>query len=264
MLKKIKSITRSISDLIGDFSAEKAIIIGSGIGCLVDAIEVKYRIAYSDIDGFPLSSVVGHKGEFIFGVLSGKNIMVMNGRVHHYEGYAMEDVVCGVRVMKMLGAKELYVTNAAGGINKSFSLGDLMVITDHINFIPNPLIGANIDELGVRFPSMTSCYSKELIGVAEKSGVVFKKGVYVALTGPSYETAAEINFLRTIGGDAVGMSTAPEVIAGFHMGMEVFGVSVITNLTFSDVAPTHSEVIEVGGVAAAKVVELLTNMIKIK
>ncbi len=262
MLKRIKNITLLIRNIIGDFNPEKAIVIGSGVGCFVDAIEVKHRISYCDIDGFPKSSVVGHKGEFVFGVLAGQSVVVMNGRVHHYEGYSMQDVVCGVRVMKMLGAKELYVTNAAGGINKKLALGDIMVISDHLNFIPNPLIGANEEGLGERFPAMTDCYSARLREAALASGVEFKTGVYAALTGPSYETAAEINYLRIIGADAVGMSTAPEVVAGHHMGMEVFGVSVITNLTFSNVPPTHNEVIEVGSLAAAKVVELLTALIK--
>ncbi len=268
MLKRIKNITLSIRKQIGEFHADIAVVIGSGIGGFIDAVEVKHTIKYSDIEGFPTSSVQGHKGEFVFGSIGSVNVIVMNGRVHYYEGYSMEDVVCGVRVMRMLGAKELYLTNAAGGINESFSIGDIMILSDHINLAPNPLIGANIAELGERFPSMTECYSARLRALAreacEASGIEHKEGIYLGLTGPSYETPAEIRYFRGIGADAVGMSTVPEAIAAHHAGFEVIVLSAITNLTFSDTPPTHKEVIEEGAKAATKVIEILSTVIKIR
>ncbi|MBP5548115.1 MAG: purine-nucleoside phosphorylase [Bacteroidales bacterium] len=209
------------------------IILGSGLGKLADAIEEPDIIPYREIPHFKASTAVGHKGNLIFGRLNGKEVVAMQGRFHYYEGYSMQDVTLPVRVMCRFGVKRLLVSNAAGGINPEFEVGDMMIITDHISFMPNPLIGKNIDELGTRFPDMTTVYSSKLRRVAiEKAssmGLTLREGVYVAETGPTYETPAEYRMYRMMGGDAVGMSTVPEVIAARHCGMEIFGMSVITN-----------------------------------
>lgn len=209
------------------------IILGSGLGKLADSIEDADIIPYAEIPGFKQSTAVGHKGNLIFGRLNGTPVVAMQGRFHYYEGYAMQDVVFPVRVLNALGVKRLLVSNAAGGMNPDFAVGDLMIITDHISFMPNPLIGKNLDQLGPRFPDMTTVYSKSLRAKAHaraaELGVVLREGVYVAETGPTYETPAEYRMFRLLGGDAVGMSTVPEVIAARHCGMEIFGMSVITN-----------------------------------
>ncbi|MFI3321688.1 MAG: purine-nucleoside phosphorylase [Rikenellaceae bacterium] len=261
MLKRITNTTQFIKNIIGDFTPTIGIVIGSGLGDYAEQVESLFTLKYSDIEGFPISRVEGHKGELIFGRIEGKDVVVMNGRFHYYEGYEPQEVVFGIRVMRLLGVDTLLVSNAAGAINQSFSIGDLMIITDHISFIPNPLVGQNIDELGVRFPSMDSVYNRFIREKAWQSGIVMQSGVYAALTGPSYETRAEIKFLRTIGADAVGMSTAPEVIAAAHCGMRVFGVSVITNICASDTPPTHEEVIEAGKMASEDMTELFNHII---
>ena len=209
------------------------IVLGSGLGELANLIENPMIIPYSEIPGFPQSTAIGHKGNMIFGELGGKSVVAMQGRFHYYEGYSMDLVTLPIRVMKLLGIKYLFVSNAAGGVNYDFKVGDLMVIRDHINLLPNPLIGKNLDDFGPRFPDMTRPYDLDLIklfeSVAKESGVALKKGVYLAGTGPTYETPAEYNFFRTAGADAVGMSTIPEVIVARHSNIPVFGISVITN-----------------------------------
>ncbi len=210
-----------------------AIILGSGLGKLADSISEADIIPYSDIPHFKASTAVGHKGNLIFGLLDRTPVMAMQGRFHYYEGYTMQEVTFPVRVMSRLGIRRLLVSNAAGGINPAFAVGDMMIITDHINFMPNPLIGKNIDEMGPRFPDMTTVYSRALRkrahAAAAELGVTLREGVYVAETGPTYETPAEYRMFAMLGGDAVGMSTIPEVIVARHCGMEIFGMSVITN-----------------------------------
>jgi purine-nucleoside phosphorylase len=227
------------------------LILGSGLGVLADEIENPIKIQYGDIPGFPVSTVEGHAGQLVSGTINGKNVIVMQGRFHFYEGYSLEKVTFPVRVMKELGVTTLIVTNAAGGINEAFLPGDLMIITDHINNMgTNPLIGENDSELGVRFPDMSECYSKELrqlaLNVATNMNLEVRSGVYVGNTGPSYETPTEVKMLRIMGGDAVGMSTVPEVIVANHSNMKVLGISCISNMAAGilDQPLTHSEVIE--------------------
>ena len=213
---------------------EVGVILGSGLGKLADEIEEPLTIPYGDIPGFPVSTAIGHKGNFIVGRLGGKCIIAMQGRIHYYEGYEMSQVVLPVRVMVKIGIRTLFVSNAAGGTNLGYHVGDLMIIRDHINLIPNPLIGPNLDEFGPRFPDMTRPYDPALIRKAEEiaaeEGIPLRKGVYVAISGPSYETPAEYWYFRQIGADAVGMSTTPEVIVARHSAIPVFGMSVITDV----------------------------------
>ena len=213
---------------------EVGVILGSGLGKLADEIEDPLTIPYGDIPGFPVSTAIGHKGNFIVGTLGGKCVIAMQGRIHYYEGYNMSQVVLPVRVMVKLGIRALFVSNAAGGTNLGYHVGDLMVIRDHINLIPNPLIGPNLDEFGPRFPDMTRPYDPALIRKAEEiaaeEGIELRKGVYVAISGPCYETPAEYRYFRQIGADAVGMSTTPEVIVARHSSIPVFGMSVITDV----------------------------------
>lgn len=218
-----------------DFKPEVGLILGSGLGDYADGIRTEAVVEYSDIEGFPVSTVKGHKGRFVFGYVEEVPVVIMQGRVHYYEGYSMADVVLPTRLMGMLGANKLLLTNAAGGVNESFHPGDFMMITDHITIaVPSPLIGPNIDELGERFPDMSEVYSRRLqeiiLKAAGECGIPIQKGVYVQFTGPNYETPAEIRMCRMWGGDAVGMSTACEAMAARHMGMEVCGISCITNL----------------------------------
>ena len=209
------------------------IVLGSGLGKLAEKIADPIVIPYRTIPGFPVSTAIGHKGNFIVGELGGKTVIAMQGRIHYYEGYPMELVTLPIRVMKVIGIRNLFVSNAAGGINFDFKVGDLMIIRDHINLLPNPLIGPNLDDFGPRFPDMTHPYDKSLIAkakeIASKMKLELREGVYIAGTGPSYETPAEWHFFRTIGADAVGMSTVPEVIVARHSEIPVFGMSVITN-----------------------------------
>ena len=210
-----------------------AIVLGTGLGRLAEEIEVIETFPYADIPNFPVSTVEGHSGCLIFGRLGGKEVLAMQGRFHYYEGYPMEQVTFPVRVMKLLGIENLLVSNAAGGINQTFRVGDLMIIRDHINNLPNPLIGPNMEMFGPRFPDMTRPYDREFItkakAIARELGIHVHEGVYVGLTGPSYETPAEYNYWARSGGDAIGMSTVPEVIVARHAGIRVFGMSVITN-----------------------------------
>ena len=247
-------------------SPKTAIILGTGLGQLASEITDSYEFSYKDIPHFPVSTVEGHAGKLIFGKLGGKDIMAMEGRFHFYEGYAMKEVTFPVRVMRQLGIKYLFVSNASGGINTSFRVGDLMVITDHINLMPNPLIGPNIAELGPRFPDMHNCYDKELIAkataIAEEENIKLQYGVYVGGTGPTFETQAEYRYFKNIGGDAAGMSTVPEVIVARHMSIPVFGVSVITNCGLSDEVGDHEDVQRQGKKAGIKMEVLFKRMIK--
>ena len=210
------------------------IVLGSGLGKLADEIEEPLVIPYKDIPGFPVSTAIGHKGNFIIGRLSGKSVIAMQGRIHYYEGYGMELSVLPIRVMKVIGIEYLFVSNAAGGTNLGYHVGDLMIIKDHINLLPNPLIGPNLEDFGPRVPDMTRPYDPSLIRKAEEiaaqEGIKLQKGVYVACTGPCYETPAEYRYFRSIGADAVGMSTTPEVIVARHSSIPVFGMSVITDV----------------------------------
>ena len=264
MLNLIKETSFFLKNKIQK-SPEIGIILGTGLGGLVDDINIKYAISYEDIPNFPISTVEGHQGQLIFGELGGKNIVAMQGRFHFYEGYNMNEVVFPVRVMKLLGVKKLVVSNASGGVNPSFKIGDIMIITDHINLFPtNPLIGPNIDKLGTRFPDMSDSYEKSLIqkaeNVAEDLKINIVKGIYAGLTGPTLETPAEYAYIRKIGADAVGMSTVPEVIAARHMNIPCFGISVITDLGVPGkiVKVTHEDVQNV----ASKSEILLTKLIK--
>lgn len=251
------------------FKPEIALILGSGLGDYADTMEVVETLDYHDIEGFPVSTVPGHKGRFVFGYAGGVPIVAMQGRVHFYEGYKPQDVVLPIRLMKLMGAKVLFLTNAAGGINRSFNAGDFMLITDQISMsVPSPLIGENIDELGVRFPDMSEVYSRRLRKIIENSavtaGVPLRKGVYIQTTGPQYETPAEIRAYERLGADAVGMSTAIEAIAACHAGMEICGISCISNLAAGiSVNPlTHAEVQETADRVAPLFKKLVTQAIK--
>lgn len=230
----IKQAADCILGHLNGMAPKVGIILGSGLGNVAQEIEHPIVIPYADIPGFPVSTAIGHKSNFIAGTLGGKPVIAMQGRFHYYEGYTMEQVVLPVRVMKLLGIEILMVSNAAGGMNPAFSVGDLMIIRDQINLLPNPLIGRNMDEFGPRFPDMTRPYDLELIALAREvaagMGLSLQQGVYVSCTGPSYETPAEYKYFRAIGGDAVGMSTTPEVIAARHAGLRVFGMSAITDI----------------------------------
>ena len=230
---------------------------------------VEYELPYGEIEGFPVSTVPGHAGKFIFGFIDDIPVVCMKGRVHYYEGYPVSDVVLPTRLMKLMGAQILFLTNAAGGVNTSFHAGDLMLIRDHISvFAPNPLIGANIDELGVRFPDMSTIYDRKLQqlirGTARENGIYLQEGVYAQLTGPSFESPAEIRMMRTLGCDAVGMSTVVEAIAANHMGMKVCGISCISNLAagMTDNPLTHEEVQEAADMAAPNFKKLVTESVK--
>ncbi len=247
--------------------AKTAIILGSGLGRLTEEIDIKQEIAYGDIPNFPVSTVEGHSGKLIFGSLGGKEIMAMQGRFHYYEGYNMKEVTFPIRVMHELGIKNLFVSNAAGGTNPSFSIGDLMIIEDHINALPeNPLRGKNIP-VGPRFPSMHAAYDKEFIKIVEDSaarhGIKVQKGVYLATQGPTFETPAEYRMFHNWGGDAVGMSTVPEVIVAVHQGMRVFGISIITDLGgFVDaVQVSHEEVTIAADAAQPKMTLLMKELL---
>jgi len=246
------------------------IVLGSGLGKLADKIENPLIIPYRDIPGFPVSTATGHKGNFIVGSLGGKTVIAMQGRIHYYEGYGMENVVLPIRVMIGLGIRYLFVSNAAGGVSFSLHLGDLMIIRDHINLLPNPLIGPNMEHEGPRFPDMTRPYDPGLIKLAVRLGVEMgielKQGVYLGDTGPSYETPAEYKFYRTIGADAVGMSTVPEVIVARHAGIPVFGMSVITNEAHDDYAEDYEndgeDVVKAANAAAVKMTNLFIKLIE--
>jgi purine-nucleoside phosphorylase len=268
LFDKIAVTTAFIQRHIGN-KPTVGIILGSGLGGLIDIIDRETSISYSKIPNFPVATVKGHEGQLVFGKLAGCNVVLMAGRFHYYEGYSMEEVTFPVRVMKALGVETLFVSNAAGGMNKDFSIGDLMVITDHINQFPeHPLRGPNDERLGTRFPDMSQPYDINLIRIAEEAapalGITLKKGVYVGLQGPTFETPAEYQWLHVIGGDAVGMSTVPETIVARHGGMKVFAISVITDIGISDVPVTitHEEVLEAANAAAPKMASLVAAIIE--
>ena len=248
-----------------DFVPEVALILGSGLGALADEIDIVSTLSYDEIEGFPKSTVPGHKGRFVFGYMDGVPVVIMQGRVHYYEGYSMQDVVLPTRLMKMMGAKVLFVTNASGGVNPSFSAGDFMLITDQIaNFVPSPLIGANFENLGTRFPDMSEIYDNDLreivVNTAKSLDIKLQQGIYIQLTGPNFESPAEVRMCRTLGADAVGMSTACETIAANHAGMKIVGISCVANLGcgLTENPLTHKEVME----AADKAAPLFKKLIR--
>jgi purine-nucleoside phosphorylase len=268
MLDNIQSTTQYIKSRIGDFEPEVGIILGTGLGGLVSEVEVEKQLMYSNIPDFPISTLEFHSGKLIFGTLAGKKVVAMQGRLHYYEGYTMQQITFPVRVMKMLGIKTLLVSNASGALNKDFKKGDLMAIEDHINLQPdNPLLGRNESELGPRFPDMSEPYKHDLIdkalAIAKANNIVCHKGVYVAVTGPNLETRAEYKYLRIIGGDAVGMSTVPEVIVANHMGLPVFAISVLTDEGFPEVLKPVSveEILAVARESEPKMTLILKNLI---
>jgi purine-nucleoside phosphorylase len=269
MTDKLKATAEFIKSKI-KMTPETGIILGSGLGGLGNKIENAVAIPYSEIPNFPVSTVEGHSGKLIFGQLGGRNVVAMQGRFHYYEGYGMKDVTFPVRVMHLLGVKNLIVSNAAGGLNPTFKTGALMIITDHINFFPeNPLRGKNMEEFGPRFPDMSKVYNAEFIQKAEEiakaNNIAVEKGIYIGSTGPCLETPAEYRLFRTFGADATGMSTVPEVIVAHHQGMRVFGMSVITNGS----APadpqgetTHEEVQNVAGSVEPKMTKIISELIR--
>ena len=250
------------------FKAKIGIILGSGLGELGNKIEDPTIIPYSEIPNFAHSTAIGHQGNFICGKLGGVPVVAMQGRFHYYEGYPMERVTFPVRVMKLIGVETLFVSNAAGGINNTYHVGDLMIIRDHINNLPNPLIGPNMEEFGVRFPDMTRAYDRDLIAraerIAKEENIEVRKGVYVGLTGPSYETPAEYLFYQRVGGDAIGMSTVPEVLVARHAGIRVFGMSVITNEGWhfeGDYTNDAQEVIDAANAASERMGRIFQRLI---
>ncbi|WPU95189.1 purine-nucleoside phosphorylase [Mucilaginibacter sabulilitoris] len=268
MLENIESTARYIKNRIGDFEPEVGIILGTGLGGLVKEIEVEKQLMYSNIPDFPISTLEFHSGKLLFGTLAGVKVVAMQGRLHYYEGYSMQQITFPVRVLKYLGIKTLFVSNASGSLNPDFKKGDLMVIADHINLQPqNPLVGRNDNQLGPRFPDMSQPYQRPLIDkaltIAKANNITCHKGVYVAVTGPNLETKAEYNYLRIIGGDAVGMSTVPEVIVANHMGLPVFAISVLTDEGFTEVLEPVSleEIIRVAEEAEPKLTLILKELI---
>jgi purine-nucleoside phosphorylase len=252
-----------------DSRPDYVIILGTGLGRLVDQMDIKTSISYADIPYFPTSTVESHVGRLLFGILAGKNVVAMQGRFHYYEGYSMQQIVFPLRVLKALGAETLFVSNAAGGMNPTFRRGEVMCIIDHINLLgDNPLIGPNDDELGTRFPDMSDPYAPELVSLAENvaldNGIKMQQGVYVAVTGPNLETRAEYRFLRMIGGDVVGMSTIPEVIAAVHMNMKVLGISVITDECFPDaLKPVKLEdILAAADLAEPKMTKIISGVLE--
>lgn len=263
LLKCYKSVREKI-----DFQPEIALILGSGLGNYGESIDVVATLDYHEIEGFPVSTVQGHKGRFIFGYVHEVPVVCMQGRVHYYEGYPMTDVVLPTRLMGMLGAKVLFLTNAAGGLNYDFQAGDFMMLTDHImNFVPSPLIGQNMEELGNRFPDMSDVYKKDLQDIIRRTagelGIKLQEGVYIQLTGPNFETPAEVRMCRILGADAAGMSTAAEAVAANHMGMKVCGISCITNLGCGMLEQplSHLEVQETADRVAVQFEKLVTKTI---
>lgn len=271
-LERIHNAASYVGNILSgyDIKPEVGIVLGSGLGKLAEKITDPVTIPYKDIPGFPVSTAVGHKGNFIVGELGGKKVIAMQGRIHYYEGYPMELVTLPIRVMTVLGIRYLFVSNAAGGVNYDFRVGDLMIIKDHINFLPNPLIGPNLDEFGPRFPDMTRPYDLSLIAIAREEaaamGISLKEGVYYGGTGPTYETPSEYKFIRIAGADATGMSTIPEVIVARHAGIPVFGMSVITNEAHDDYASDYvndgDDVVKAANSAADRMSGLFERIIR--
>ena len=257
----------SVKDRI-PFAPDVALVLGSGLGDYADHIQVEAAIDYHEIEGFPVSTVPGHKGRFVFSHIEGVPVMLMQGRVHYYEGYAMTDVVLPIRLMKLMGARILFLTNASGGVNFDFAAGDLMLIRDQISsLVPSPLIGPNLDELGPRFPDMSHIYDEDLRSLirecAAELDIPLREGVYVQFTGPAYESPQEVRMCRSLGGDACGMSTACEAVAANHMGMKICGISCISNLAcgMTDQPLSHKEVQETADRVAPRFRELVTRVI---
>lgn len=251
-----------------DFKPKVALVLGSGLGDYADSIQIEATLGYHEIKGFPVSTVSGHKGQFVFGYVGEVPVVIMQGRVHYYEGYSMEDVVLPTRLMKMMGAEILFLTNAAGGVNFDFAAGDFMMITDQIsNFVPSPLIGPNIEELGLRFCDMSEIYNKELCALirdtAKDLNIPLREGTYVQFSGPNFETPHEVKMCRILGGDAVGMSTACEAVAANHMGMKICGISCISNLGcgMTDQPLSHEEVKETADRVAPLFKQLITEAV---
>lgn len=266
--EKLQNCLKSIRKKT-DFVPQVAIVLGSGLGDYADDIRVECEVPYEEIEGFPVSTVVGHAGKFIFGFVDEVTVVCMKGRVHYYEGYPISDVVLPTRLMHLMGAKTLFLTNASGGINPKFSAGDLMLITDHISvFAPNPLIGQNIEELGVRFPDMSHIYDEDLQQIirttAKDLAVPLQEGVYIQFTGPSYESPAEVKLAGLLGADAVGMSTAVEAIAANHMGMKICGISCVCNMAagISETPLSHAEVQQAANDASVNFKKLVTACVK--
>ncbi len=266
--EKLQKCYKSVREKI-NFEPEVALILGSGLGDYADSINIHSILDYNDIEGFPVSTVKGHKGRFVFGYIGDVPVVIMQGRVHYYEGYPITDVVLPTRLMKMMGAKVLFLTNAAGGVNFNYKSGDFMMITDHISdFVPSPLIGENIEELGLRFPDMSHVYDLDLQAIirntAKESDIPLQEGVYIQFTGPNFETPHEVKMCRILGADAVGMSTACEAMAAKHMGMKVCGISCISNLCagMTEQPLTHEEVQETADRVAPLFKKLITDSIK--
>ena len=269
-LRAIHAASDALVERMEGRKPQIGIVLGSGLGMLADQIEDPLVIPYNELPGFPVSTAIGHKGNFIVGTLGGKCVIAMQGRIHYYEGYPMHLVVLPIRVMIRIGIQYLFVSNAAGGTNLSFHVGDLMIIRDHINLIPNPLIGPNLDEFGPRFPDMTRPYDPGLILKAEEiaawEGISLQKGVYVAVTGPCYETPAEYRYFRNIGADAVGMSTVPEVIVARHSSIPVFGMSVITDVAHAtddeDYVTDGEAIVEAANAAADRMTVIFKRLVE--
>lgn len=267
-IERINKAAQFISEKLGGKVPFAGIVLGSGLGELAEKISDKLVIPYSEIPNFSKSTAMGHKGNLIAGYLGGKFVIAMQGRFHYYEGYGMDQVTLPSRVMKVLGISYFIVSNAAGGVNPKFKVGDLMIIKDHINLMPNPLIGKNLDEFGPRFPDMTRPYdldlAKKAMDIAKDLNIKISSGVYLGSTGPTYETPAEYNYFRTIGADAVGMSTVPEVIVARHSSIPVFGVSVITNEAFSfaeDFVNDGEDVVKAANEASEKLEKIITSLL---
>ena len=268
MLEKIKATSTFIQEQTG-YEAEIGIILGTGLGGLAKEIDIEHSLNYSDIPNFPVSTVEGHAGRLIFGHLGGKKIIAMQGRFHFYEGYSLQDVTFPVRVLRMLGVRKLIVSNASGGLNPDYKVGDIMMLTDHINMFPgNPLIGPNQEELGPRFPDMSEAYNLHLRNLARKialkNDISLEEGVYVGVAGPTFETPAEYKMFRVLGGDAVGMSTVPEVIVARHMDIDVFGISIVTDsgVPGEIIEISHEEVQEVAMKAEPKLSLIIRELIR--
>ena len=267
---KINEAADFIKSRLGGKTPTVGIILGSGLGQLAEKIEAETVIPYIEIPNFAKSTAIGHKGNLIFGSLAGKQVCAMQGRFHYYEGYPTDKLTLPVRVMARLGVETLFVSNAAGGLNPFYSVGDLMIISDHINLLPNPLIGPNFEDFGERFTDMTAAYDRGLIAAGRRAaaelGIEVREGVYLANSGPSYETPAEVRFYRTIGADAVGMSTVPEVLVARHCGMRVFGMSVITNvsnmLNKAEVLNDAEDVLVQADAAADKMEKIFSTIIE--
>lgn len=268
-VERIHTAADFLKEKLGE-APKVGIVLGSGLGKLAEQIENKTVIPYRQIPGFPISTAIGHKGNYIYGDLGGKKVIAMQGRFHYYEGYSMDLVTISIRVMKLLGIEYLFVSNAAGACNPDFKVGDLVVIYDHINTLPNPLIGPNMDEFGPRFLDMTCAYDQELqqkaFAIGNELGIGLKRGVYFGSTGPTYETPAEIRFYRTVGADLVGMSTIPEVIVARHCGLRVFGMSVATNEAnadnFQGILNDGDDVVRQADLAATKMSAIFKKMIE--